>query len=258
MSHPLVTVLGVYRFGYLFSQLIILVPMLAVVVAGVVLAVRRRAVIGGRRAGFALAGLALVAVHLLAGAIWSATFPSLVGSLDMGASEFGILVSVVNILTTVLLVAGVALLLAAALSRGNPPFGGPVDHPQAAYPQGGQPPPGYPQSAYQQAGHAQPGHPQSAYPQAGHGQPGHPAGGHQRDSAAQGANVHSAHSPAESPQAGNQPEPDVTPSPDPDRAYQAPTGGAAPQSAEEFYQPPRPDPAQPPHTPSADRPAGTP
>ena len=140
MSHPLVTVLGVYRFGYFFSQLIVLVPMLVIVVVGVVLAIRRRAVIGGRRVAFALAGLALVALHLVATAVWSATFPSLVGNLDMGASEFGILLSVVSVIMTILLVAGVALLLAAALSRGDPPTGGPAEHPPGVYPAGGHPP----------------------------------------------------------------------------------------------------------------------
>lgn len=141
------------RFGYLFSQLIVLIPLLALVVAGVILAVRRRPVIGGRRAGFVLTGTALLGLHLVASLIWALAFPTLITDLDIPASQFSVLVSTVNVLTTILMIAGLALLLAAAVSRPRP---APGEHPyRPGHPQGGYGP--APQQPYYAAPGSAPG-----------------------------------------------------------------------------------------------------
>src|SRR3712207_3137642 len=106
--------------GLLFSGLLGQLPLLAVVIGGFVLVGVHRNRIGARSALLARCGLGLLAADLVAQIIWTATFAELVASLDLDHTRFGMLSFGVGLLLTILLAAGVGLLIGAIVSRPAP------------------------------------------------------------------------------------------------------------------------------------------
>jgi hypothetical protein len=119
--------------GYFLSNLVGHLPLLAVLAAGFVLVSARRRSVGARSAGLARAGLAALAVTVVLQIAWAMTIPALMDGLD-STTRFGIASFVIGMFLAVFFAAGVALILAALLTRtpaGPLPFG-PGEGPQPA------------------------------------------------------------------------------------------------------------------------------
>jgi hypothetical protein len=106
--------------GLLFSGVVVQLPLLAMLIAGFVLISARRARIGARSALLARIGLAVLAVNLVFQAIWTMLFPRLLSSLDLEYRQFGMLSFGAGLILTVLLAAGIALLIGAIVTRADP------------------------------------------------------------------------------------------------------------------------------------------
>jgi hypothetical protein len=115
--------------GYVFSTVVGHLPVLAVLIAGLVLIGTRRARIGPRAAMFGQlgAGVLLVAEVLQLG--WGMAFPSIVSALDYDSSRYQAISIAVSLLLSLLFAAGIGLLVAAVVARapgsGGPGAGGP-------------------------------------------------------------------------------------------------------------------------------------
>ncbi len=125
MRHPPVAVLShppatVPAMGLWFSGIVVQLPLLAILIGGFVLVSTRRARIGARSALFARIGLAVLAVNLVFQAVWTVLFPQLISSLDLEYSQFGMLSFGAGLILTVLLAAGIALLIGAIVTRADP------------------------------------------------------------------------------------------------------------------------------------------
>jgi hypothetical protein len=107
--------------GYLFSGVLFQLPMLAVLVAGLVLIGSRRAQIGPRSTLLGQFGLAVLIFELIAQTAWSITFPRLLHSMDASVTQFGLVSSTVGLMLSALVAAGVGLLVAAVVTRGHQP-----------------------------------------------------------------------------------------------------------------------------------------
>ncbi|PRY31388.1 hypothetical protein CLV70_103274 [Pseudosporangium ferrugineum] len=185
MSHPWVTV-SAMTVGYLLSGVLIHLPVLAVLIAGFIVVASRRARLGPRSTMLARLGLGILAACQVLEVVWLVVLPQLISSFDYRATTYGVLSLIVGILLSLLLAAGLGLLIAAVVTRapsGDGPFGGspyepapfrPGEHPtfqppgQPAFQQPGQP-------AFQQP--QQPGQPAFQQPQQSAFQPPSPAPG---------------------------------------------------------------------------------
>lgn len=109
--------------GLVFGQLIVQLPVIGVLVAGLALIPGRRARIGPRRANLAMAGLLVLALEMVAGLLWSGLGTLLIANRTIDLSRFGVLASMIGFFLAVLTATGVALLLAAAMSAAPHPSG---------------------------------------------------------------------------------------------------------------------------------------
>ncbi|GAA0794892.1 hypothetical protein Sya03_33600 [Spirilliplanes yamanashiensis] len=105
------------QFGMLAGQLVVNLPLVAVLVAGVVLLATRRAALPRRAVTFGVAGLGVLGAGVLANLLWSVAFPALITSDVVEVRSFGYLSAVAGFVLTAVQAAGVALLVAAAVSR---------------------------------------------------------------------------------------------------------------------------------------------
>jgi hypothetical protein len=103
--------------AFAFSNFVVQLPLLVVMIAGFVLVVTRKTRLGGRSTTFALIGLSLLTAELVLTLIWTTAFPSIVTSLDLEPSAFGMISAGVGLVLTAITAAGLALLLAALVSR---------------------------------------------------------------------------------------------------------------------------------------------
>ncbi|MEV6629280.1 hypothetical protein AB0M54_00840 [Actinoplanes sp. NPDC051470] len=108
--------------AFAFSSFVVQLPLLVVMIVGFVLVGSRRARLGPRSTTFAFIGLALLTAELVLTTIWTMSFPSLVSSLDLEVSSFGLISAGVGLVLTALTAVGIALLLAALVSRPRDPF----------------------------------------------------------------------------------------------------------------------------------------
>lgn len=106
--------------GYSFYIFGMHLPTLVALVVGLVLLLRRRPTLGRRRATLAMLGIIALLITELVGATWSILIPLMPGFVDYGGPAFLILNYAAGIISTVLGAAGVALLIAAAISRPRP------------------------------------------------------------------------------------------------------------------------------------------
>jgi hypothetical protein len=123
--------------GGLIGQLVVQLPMLAIVVVGGVLLLTRRDRLPRRSANFGLVGLGLLALSALADMVWYTSLPALVRS--MGYSGYGLVWFVASLLLTLLHAAGIAMLVLGLISRAGPAAAAPGFGPAPGY----GPPPGF-------------------------------------------------------------------------------------------------------------------
>jgi len=130
--------------GYYFIYGVVAhLPLLAVLVTGLVLVARQRARIGARSVTLAQLGLGLLTLELVAEAAWTMALPQLYQVLDSAATSFGVVSSAIGLILSVLLAAGIGLLIAAVVARTSPGsdfagapgpvYGGPPGYPPASY-----------------------------------------------------------------------------------------------------------------------------
>jgi hypothetical protein len=112
--------------GYFLSNLLGHLPLLGVLIAGFVLVSARRPAIGARSASLARLGLVALLVSVILQLAWSTAIPQVMDTLD-STTQFGLAASVIGILLAVAFAAGVALILAAVVTRSPsgpaPPYG---------------------------------------------------------------------------------------------------------------------------------------
>lgn len=131
--------------GYLFSGVVVQLPLLAVIITGLVLVGVRRARIGRRSAMLAQLGLGLLALDLILQAAWSMFLPQVVRSVDVTMRNFGVVAFTVSLLLALLMTVAVGLLVAAIVTR-EPTVAAPGPYPAQASPPGSPyaaPPPGH-------------------------------------------------------------------------------------------------------------------
>ncbi|ROP32309.1 hypothetical protein EDD30_5247 [Couchioplanes caeruleus] len=126
--------------GYLLSAVVSHLPLLAVLVAGLVVVSVRRAHLGPRSVMFARLGLGLLLASQLLNMVWLAVFPHVVESMA-ARSSYTMVSASVGIVLSLLLAAGVGLLVTAVVTRAPASAPGVPAAPGAAFPA-----PGY--SAY--------------------------------------------------------------------------------------------------------------
>lgn len=111
--------------GYLFSAVLGHLPLLAVVIAGFVLITTGRERIGPRSVLLGRLGLGALAVGSVLQIAWTMAIPALYSTLDYSATRYGLLFSVIGLITSLISAAGVGLLIAALVTRGSGrPFDG--------------------------------------------------------------------------------------------------------------------------------------
>jgi hypothetical protein len=112
--------------GYFLSNLVGHLPLLGVLVAGFVLVSARRQTIGARSASLARLGLVALLVSVILQLAWAMVIPQLMDTLE-SATRFGVAASIIGIILAVSFAAGVALILAAVVTRTPsgpaPPYG---------------------------------------------------------------------------------------------------------------------------------------
>jgi hypothetical protein len=124
--------------SYLFSTLFHL-PMLAVLIVGLVLVGQRRAVIGRRSTMLARIGLIVLVLAEVLQAAWTVAIPLIYSALDNATvASLGLLSGLVGVILSLLAAVGIALVIAAVVSRNANPG------PAAGYAEAGYPGPGYP------------------------------------------------------------------------------------------------------------------
>ncbi|MEV4707222.1 hypothetical protein [Actinoplanes sp. NPDC049316] len=137
--------------GYLFSGVITHLPVLAVLVAGLVLVATRRARLGRRSTSLAQLGLGALLLGQILDIAWFVLLPRIIGSLDYSTRTYGVLTLAVGIVLAVVVAAGVALLIAALVTRspegqdepfGSSPYQEPLKSRSYPSPTGGFPPQG--------------------------------------------------------------------------------------------------------------------
>ncbi|MEV4641659.1 hypothetical protein AB0J80_30380 [Actinoplanes sp. NPDC049548] len=112
--------------SYLFSGLLGHLPVLAALIAGLVLVSARQTRLGPRSTTLARLGLAALLLSQLLNMAWLFVFPQLIRSLDYRASTYGMVTFGVSVVLSLLMAAGLGLLIAALVTRGAG-GGGPFD-----------------------------------------------------------------------------------------------------------------------------------
>ena len=118
--------------GYLFSSVLGHLPLLAVLIAGFILVAGRRAQLGARSVLFARLGLGALALSSVLQIASTMSLPLLYSSGDYSVSQYGILLSIFGLMTSVILAAGIGLIIVALVTRrpepgmggGGPGFAG--------------------------------------------------------------------------------------------------------------------------------------
>jgi len=113
--------------GYLFSGVITHLPILAVLITGLIVVGSRKDRLGRRSATFAQLGLGVLVLGQLLEIIWFLLLPEIIGSMDYSSRSYGILTLIVGILLAALLAAGLALLIAALVTRAPAGPAGPYE-----------------------------------------------------------------------------------------------------------------------------------
>ena len=113
--------------GYLFSGVITHLPILAVLVAGLIVVGTRKARLGPRSATLAQLGLGLLALGQVLEILWFMLLPEIISSMDYSSRNYGIMTLIVGILLAALVAAGLALLLAALVTRAPAGPAGPFE-----------------------------------------------------------------------------------------------------------------------------------
>jgi hypothetical protein len=106
--------------GYLVSGVVFHLPMLAVLIVGLVLLAQRRGRIGGRSALLGQFGLGLLIFDTILQAAWTLVIPQLYRSFDTSVASFGAISGLVGVMLAVLSTGGIALLIAALVTRTSP------------------------------------------------------------------------------------------------------------------------------------------
>ena len=113
--------------GYLFSGVITHLPILAVLVAGLIVVGTRKARLGPRSATLAQLGLGLLALGQVLEILWFMLLPEIISSMDYSSRNYGIMTLIVGILLAALVAAGLAFLLAALVTRAPAGPAGPFE-----------------------------------------------------------------------------------------------------------------------------------
>ncbi|MFI7545810.1 hypothetical protein [Actinoplanes sp. NPDC049599] len=141
--------------GMLFVGQVGQLPLLAVLVVGFVVLGSRGKRLGARSVLLARLGLGTLTLGMILGIAWTMLIPTLYSRLDYSVARYSLLFSGLGLITSLLSAAGIALLIAAVVSReSGPPFqdgpfaggpaagGAPADAAAGGASFSGQPPPG--------------------------------------------------------------------------------------------------------------------
>jgi hypothetical protein len=109
------------RAAYVAIQFAAQFPMAIVLVVGLVLVTTRRRTLGGRAGAFALAGCVVLLGGFFSDVAWIAALPWLIDEYDLDAGDFGLMVSALGLVLTLIHATGLALIIAAVLSDRRPP-----------------------------------------------------------------------------------------------------------------------------------------
>ena len=126
MSYPWSTVCAM-TVGYLFSGVITHLPVLAVLIAGLVLVSARGARLGARSTMLARFGLGVLLAGQILDVVWFMMLPQIIASTDYASRSYGIMSLVVGIMLALLIAAGLGLLIAALVTRAPAGPGGPFE-----------------------------------------------------------------------------------------------------------------------------------
>ena len=120
----------VFPIGALTGSLLVQLPVLAALIAGLVVLSMPGRRLPGRAGLLARGGLLVLLVQTLAATVWNAAFQQILISarLDYSVTEFGVLNAIVNFMLSVAFAAGLGLVIAALVAgrRGPSSVGG--DH----------------------------------------------------------------------------------------------------------------------------------
>lgn len=108
-------------------QLLVQLPMLAVLVVGFGMLSARRRRLPARTVTLGYAGCAVLLLVTLVSGAWAAMLPRLLADADLSSSVWGVLTFVVGMVQGVLYAGGIGLLLAALLARTGPGGSAPSD-----------------------------------------------------------------------------------------------------------------------------------
>ena len=103
--------------AYVLSSFAVQLPMLAVLIAGFVLVSGRRARLGPRSTMLAMIGLAVLTLELVMSWVWNIMFPRLIDTFDLTTTALGVVSFAVGVVLAVVTAAGLALLIAALVTR---------------------------------------------------------------------------------------------------------------------------------------------
>jgi hypothetical protein len=123
MSHPAVTVCGVYSVVSFFGVLVVQLPVLAVLVLGLILLSTPGRRLPPRSLLLARTGLGVMLAECIASTAWTLLLPQLLMRAEFGSGfvhSFGYASAVAGFLLAVLFAVGVGLLVAALLSARDP------------------------------------------------------------------------------------------------------------------------------------------
>jgi hypothetical protein len=112
--------------GPFVGILMVQFPVLAVLVAGLIILSMPGRQLPGRSGWLARAGLGVLLAQVIASMVWSGVFTQIVvqSPFDMSVSQYGILSAIVGFMLAVFFAAGLGLLIAAFVSARSPAFPG--------------------------------------------------------------------------------------------------------------------------------------
>ncbi|MEU8814299.1 hypothetical protein [Actinoplanes sp. NPDC048796] len=107
-----------YAIGPFIGILMVQFPVLAVLIAGLVIVSMPGRRLSGRAGVLARAGLGVLLAEVVASMIWSAVFTQIVaqGPFDMSVTQFSVVNAIISFLLAVFFAAGLGLLIAALVS----------------------------------------------------------------------------------------------------------------------------------------------
>ncbi len=113
LSHPAATFSGVQAIASYFGFFVTQVPVLAVLVAGLVVLSSSRRRLPGRSNTLARAGLGLLLAETVASLIWNITFTQLISRSTFSVAQFGLINGLISFIFAMLFAVGLGLLIAA-------------------------------------------------------------------------------------------------------------------------------------------------